>query len=92
MKLEKSTKHIEKATAERKNIAEDTMRDLDLAAEKGASGWLCVLPFKDQGFTLNKAEFRDSLVLRYGEPILNFQSTCPCGENFDINHTLNCRR
>ena len=39
---------------------------MDLQCEKGSSSWLTVLPLQDQGFNLNKGEFRDALSLRYG--------------------------
>ena len=41
-------------------------RMMDLLCEKGSSSWLMVLPLQDQGFNLNKGEFRDALSLRYG--------------------------
>ena len=41
-----------------------TQRALDLAAEKGSSAWLTVLPLQDLGFNLNKREFRDAVKLR----------------------------
>ena len=34
-----------------------TQRALDLAAEKGSSAWLTVLPLQDLGFNLNKREW-----------------------------------
>ena len=65
---------------------------MELASEKGASGWLSVLPLADQGFTLNKGEFRDALALRYDDSIPDLPSICPCGESFSICHALNCHR
>ena len=38
-----------------------TKRALDLAAKKGSSAWLTVLPLQDLGFNLNKREFRDAM-------------------------------
>ena len=46
-----------------------TKRALDLAAEKGSSAWLTVLPLQDLGFNLNKRQFRDAVKLRYDWPI-----------------------
>ena len=60
--------------------------------EKGASSWLTVLPLKDQGFTLNKEEFRDALSLRYDRKIKNLPSKCSCGELFNVNHAMNCKK
>ena len=49
-------------------------------------------PLKEHGFTLNKSEFRDALALRYNLPIKDLPSKCPCGDNFNLNHALNCKR
>ena len=73
-------------------LPEKTARAMNQAAEKGSSCWLGVLPLSDQGFTLNKCEFRDALSLRYNKSIHDLPSHCPCGETFDINHALNCKR
>ena len=45
-------------------LPEQTKRAADLAAEKGASSWLTVIPVKDVNFTLNKREFKDASNLR----------------------------
>ena len=42
-------------------------RALNLAAERGSSAWLTVLPLQDLGFNLNKSEFR--VKLRYDWPM-----------------------
>ena len=47
------------------------------AQEKGAGSWLSVLPLEDQGFTLTKSEFRDSLALRYNRPLRGLPLKCP---------------
>ena len=57
-----------------------TQRALDLAAEKGSSAWLTVLPLQYLGFNLNKREFRDAIKLRYDWPVEDIPSTCACGE------------
>ena len=46
-------------------LPEQTKRAVDLAAEKGASTQLTVIPVKDVDFTLNKREFKDAIYLRY---------------------------
>ena len=46
-------------------LTEQTKRATDLAAEKGTSSWLTVIPVKDVDFTLNKREFKDAIHLRY---------------------------
>ena len=57
-----------------------------LAAEKGASNWLTVIPIKAMNFNLNKREFRDAIKLRYDLPAM-----CICGDLFTIDHAMVCR-
>ena len=75
-------------------LSVDTLRVIKQAQEKGAGtgSWLSVIPLEDQGFTLTKSEFRDSLALRYNRPLRGLPSKCPCGQKFDINHALNCKK
>ena len=41
-------------------------RILEVASDKGASGWLAALPLMSEGFALNAYDFRDALAMRYG--------------------------
>ena len=68
-----------------------TKRALNLAAEKGSSAWLTVLPLKDLGFNLNKRQFRDPVKLRYDWPIDDIPSTCACGDVFTVDHSMICK-
>ena len=74
------------------SLPEQTKRAADLAAEKGASSWLTVIPVKDVDFTLNKREFKDAIHLRYDWQISDTPSTCACGDVFDVDHAMVCRR
>ena len=62
------------------------------AKQKGASNWLSTLPLEEQGFTLTKNEFRDALTLPYSKDIRGLPSKCPCGQSFNVNHAMNCKR
>ena len=42
-------------------------------------------------FVLNKKEFRDAMNLRYGKDLKGLPSKCPCGQFFNMTHTLNCK-
>ena len=75
-----------------KELSNNTLRAVKQSQATGASNWLNVIPLEDQGFTLTKNEFRDALALRYNRPFKGLPSKCPCGNNFDINHALNCKR
>ena len=71
----------QEARSDREQAAKDKLRNvkdtlpkkssraLGLAAEKGASTWLTVIPLKEMGFNLNKRQFRDALRLRYNWPL-----------------------
>ena len=41
---------------------ENLIRCLKLNHEKGAASWLTVLPLQDQGYSLNKQEFKDIIL------------------------------
>ena len=60
--------------------------------DKGASSWLNVIPLKDQGLALNKQEFRDSLRMRYNLPLNDLPCLCACGDRFNINNALSCKK
>ena len=70
----------------------NTQRAVELASEKGASNWLTVIPIDEMGFTLNKDEFRDALKLRYDWEIADKPSICVCGDVFNVDHAMVCRR
>ena len=44
----------------RNSLPEKTKRAVDLAAEKGASSWMTVIPVKEMDSNLNKGEFKDA--------------------------------
>jgi len=56
---------------------ETTKKAVEQAKEKGASNWLSTLPLEDQGFTLNKGEFRDAIAIRYNKELRGLPSKCP---------------
>lgn len=65
---------------------------VDQARDKGASSWLNALPIEELSFVLNKEEFRDALRLRYNVKLDNLPSVCACGESFNVNHALSCKK
>ena len=67
-------------------------RCMEFNKEKGAGSWLTALPLKDQGYCLNKQEFRDAVSLRYGWRIPNTPQYCGCGKKNNIDHTLICTK
>ena len=73
-------------------LNENMKRVTEQNQEKGSSSWLTVLPLEDQGFSMTKEEFRDALSLRYDRKVTNLPSKCACGEKFDQNHAMNCKK
>ena len=73
-------------------ISVDLKACIDQARDKGASSWLNTLPIEEQQLNLNKEQFRDALHLRYNIPLAGLPSYCPCGERFDVNHALSCKK
>ena len=65
---------------------------VEQARDKGASSWLTAIPLEQQGFQLNKEEFRDSLRLRYSLPLQNLPRFCPCGQSFTVEHALSIKK
>ena len=70
----------------------DTKTAVTQAKEKGASSCLTLLPIEEHGFTLTKNEFKDAIHLRYNKTLKGIPSLCPCGQNYDVIHVMNCSR
>ena len=65
---------------------------VNLAAEKGASSWLSVLPVAEHGFYLHKTAFRDAIYLRFGWRPERLPEKYICGSSFTVEHALTCNR
>jgi len=57
---------------------------------KCSSLWLTALPIQEQGFCLNKQEFRDTLCLMFGWQLYDVPSHCVCGTSFGVDHAMVC--
>ena len=64
----------------------------DLNREEGASIWLTTIPLKDEGYDMSKQEFWDLIRIRYGWFLKRIPETCECGNRFDLNHALSCKK
>ena len=86
-----NSQYLHQQAAEvRSNSTARLQRAMDLAEEKGASAWLTTLPLVECGFQLSKSDFRDAVYLRYGWHPARLPSTCVCGKEFTIDHSLSC--
>ena len=66
-------------------------RIVGLNSMKYSSLWLTALPIQEQGFYLNKHEFRDALSLRFGWQLYDVSSHFVCGTPFSVDHAMVCR-
>ena len=82
----------EKSTMSAKTLKACTsptlQRAMELAQEKGSSGWLLALPLQEYGLTLRKGAFRDALALRYRWTPANLSTHCACGVSMSVEHAL----
>ena len=76
----------------KETMSEKSKRLLQLSTEKGVSNWLTRLPIAGYGFELSKQQFWNSIYLRYGWEISKLSTTCPCGSEFDIQHSMSCKK
>ena len=63
---------------------------INLLSVKCPFVWLIALPIQEQGFYLNKQEFRDALCLHYGWRLSNVPDHCVCGSSFSANYAMIC--
>ena len=63
-----------------------------ISNETGSSNWLNVIPMREFNYALNKLQFRDSIRLRYGWPIPGLPVSCSCGEVFNVQHAMSCKK
>ena len=92
VKSERQKKLDEKKTNLCNKLPPDAKRTIEQIEKNGTSAWLNVMPLEEHGFTLSKNEFRDALALRYNRDIKGLPNKCPCGQNFNITHAMNCKK
>ena len=76
----------------RNSLPVKSKRAVDLAPETGAPSWLTVIPVKEIDLNLNKREFKDAVHLRYDWQINDVPNVCICGEPFNVDHAMICKR
>ena len=66
-------------------------RTLSRIVKGNASGWLTVIPLRQEGYDLTSTQFRDQLAIRYGDEPSRLPSLCDgCGASFTLQHALDC--
>ena len=82
----------EKCNAVEHELPDNIKKAVNDIKQKGSGSWLSVLPIEEYGFVLNKGEFRDAIKLRYGRDLHGLPTQCPCGQPYNVNHALNCKK
>ncbi|BES95058.1 Hypothetical protein NTJ_07867 [Nesidiocoris tenuis] len=80
---------------ERSNIILEALpfRSVRRIVDGNASQWLSAIPLTADNLDLSPTQFRDALSMRYGRDPTGLPAMCDgCGENFSLNHALNCKR
>ena len=73
------------------SFPESQKRCISRKLNQKCSGWLSIIPLEGNNFDLSPTEFRDALALGYGLQPVDLSSKCDAdGEDFDLNHALNC--
>ena len=63
-----------------------------IAQEQGSLSWLTVLPIKQLGLSLSKAEFWDAVYLRYGLLLKRLPIHCGCSKGYTVQHALSRKK
>ena len=67
---------------------DQTKKAIDDVSQPGASSWLNYIPLEQYGFSLNKAEFRDAILLRHEKELKGLPATCPCGQKYNTTDVV----
>ena len=61
--IQRETRIGDQASTVDQNLDQEKLRTISQIRNKGTPNWLNVLPLEDEGYVLNKQEFRDALAL-----------------------------
>ena len=80
------------ADQDHQSLPPDLQRLIKQARDKGASSRLNAIPLEEQGFALNKREFRESVRMHCNMPLSDLPSQCACGDRLSIGHALSYKK
>ena len=92
IKLTKMQHHNEELQKLRSTFSDEQKRLNELNREQGASSWLTTIPLSEEGYDLTKQLFWDLIRIRYGWTLTRLPSNCECGNKFDVQHALSCKK
>ena len=74
-------------------MPEEQQTAVERAVTHNTGGWLNAMPTARNGNQLCAMEWRDGIAFRYGTEPVDLQPRCDgCGEKFDADHGLKCRK
>ena len=74
-------------------LSEEQQQAVKRAVAHKTGAWLSAMPTARNGNKLCAAEWRDGIAFRYGTEPVGLQPRCDgCGEEFDVDHALKCRK
>ena len=92
-KKEKDEKQEKELKALLPTIKEKQEKAIKRAVDHKTGAWLTAFPTARNGNTLSADEWRDGIAFRYGYEPKGLQPRCDgCGEAFDAEHGLKCRK
>ena len=92
IKSQKQQKHQAKLENIRSCLTEEQIRLNNLNQEHGSSSWLPTLRLSEEGYDLTKQLFWDLIRIRYGWTLTRLPAYCECGEKFNLQHALFCKK
>ena len=92
LKRRKISSYKNKLEELRNSMNEKMKRCNDTSNETGSSNWLSVIPVREFNYMLNKQQFWDSIRLQHGWPIPGLLVSCSCGEGFNVQHAMSCKK
>ena len=91
IKWDRQEYNQQKLTDIKSRLTSQQCRLNDINTEQGTSTWLTTLPI-EEGYMLDKQEFWDLVNIRCGRPFPRTPRTCLCGNKFNIEHALTCKK
>ena len=76
----------------KERISEIKKTPNDILQQPGCNNWLNIIPIEEFNSNLNKQQFLDAVRLRYQLRIPDLSTQCPCGEKFDTQHAMSCKK
>ena len=92
IKIQKQQKNQVKLKNMRSCFTAEQIRLNNLNQEPGSSSCLTTLPLSEERYNLTNQLFWDLIRICYGWTLTRLLAYCDCGEKFDLQHALSCKK